>query len=555
MENLRFLASYKDDNIVITAKKTENILDVVKKVFSLPGNCDVKLQVFDTEWKEWVNKDPKEIINRDKVKVISKKQPEPSPVVPKTGIVPSWIDDDIGSLAGPSSSSLHLPQTHTNASLYETCFILPDGEDLSSEVCLESLESGEDSTSLSDAIADMVDSSSSLPSSTNYPVSQQIPKQVVPNSLYNRMDKVSLKPWPAKFDIPLDSMPVDLRNTLEEGIYPNERQRRKLVQILFDKTAEYVRYPTKSQYTDVATALVEKFPCLAFNDIPSVKPHEYWKTKLSDKFRNERKHFNDGLIKRQPKRKRVELPVDTEDERSIEMHQRWMKEEIRKKTKNKKKMAELMKLTFPTRRRSIVEDGALVKTIRENYPALFETEELLQEFQRITGKEMFPTIRDSLTGISSKVVKFAEKQEPKKKLLRSLELQKIFTVEQTKKKELENTCAVFILSKLLSSKDILCNEEDRDMNTDITSPTIFWRGQTPCNADRFIIHAENEAFGDTTDVITALGNLMATYWIFNMSYPQESKDFFIFTEMILLKLTNGKPTRAVNNLVSILKGF
>lgn len=54
-----------------------------------------------------------------------------------------------------------------------------------------------------------------------------------------------------------------------------------------------------------------------------------------------------------------------------------MKEEIRKKTKNKKKMAELMKLTFPTRRRSIVEDGALVKTIRENYPALFETEEVL----------------------------------------------------------------------------------------------------------------------------------------------------------------------------------
>lgn len=47
---------------------------------------------------------------------------------------------------------------------------------------------------------------------------------------------------------------------------------------------------------------------------------------------------------------------------------------------------------------------------------------------------MFPTIRDSLTGISSKVVKFAEKQEPKKKLLRSLELQQIFTVEQTKKK-------------------------------------------------------------------------------------------------------------------------
>lgn len=29
----------------------------------------------------------------------------------------------------------------------------------------------------------------------------------------------------------------------------------------------------QSQYTDVATSLVEKIPCLPFNDIPSVTPH------------------------------------------------------------------------------------------------------------------------------------------------------------------------------------------------------------------------------------------------------------------------------------------
>lgn len=65
----------------------------------------------------------------------------------------------------------------------------------------------------------------------------------------------------------------------------------------------------------------------ALNNIlyPCAYSKEYWKTKLSDKFRNERKHSIDGQMKAQTKKKKLaDLPVDTEDERSIDMHQRYI---------------------------------------------------------------------------------------------------------------------------------------------------------------------------------------------------------------------------------------
>lgn len=64
--------------------------------------------------------------------------------------------------------------------------------------------------------------------------------------------------------------------------------------------------------------------------------------------------------------------------------------------------------------------------------------------------------------------------------------------------------------------------------------------------------AEGETFGTTTNILNGLATLMATYFAFDMAYPKESKDFFVFVDAVLLKLS-GKPTRTVTNLLSKLK--
>lgn len=48
-------------------------------------------------------------------------------------------------------------------------------------------------------------------------------------------------PWPSKFEIPVTSMFHTLRCSLEKGAFPDERIRRQLIQVLYDKMTEYER--------------------------------------------------------------------------------------------------------------------------------------------------------------------------------------------------------------------------------------------------------------------------------------------------------------------------
>ena len=59
-----------------------------------------------------------------------------------------------------------------------------------------------------------------------------------------------------------------------------------------------------------------------------------------------------------------------EDEASQQRHLRMLKSEMKKVNPNKQIYRELMKKTFPTRRKAVVEGLGTVKEILDTYPAL-----------------------------------------------------------------------------------------------------------------------------------------------------------------------------------------
>ena len=123
-----------------------------------------------------------------------------------------------------------------------------------------------------------------------------------------------------------------------------------------------------------------------------------WYSQIYEKFRNERKHAQDPLVL-QRKRKLVDNGGDVksvkkslrrgginweppypqgEDEVSMKAHVAFMKTECRKRNVDKEKVRSRMDLTFPHRRRFVNEKRPLAET-KEEYPALFTSEEVRHE--------------------------------------------------------------------------------------------------------------------------------------------------------------------------------
>ena len=123
-----------------------------------------------------------------------------------------------------------------------------------------------------------------------------------------------------------------------------------------------------------------------------------WHSQIYEKFRNERKHAQDPLVLPR-KRKLVGYGNDVklvkkslrqgginweppypqgEDEVPMKAHVTSMKTECRKRNVDKGKLSSRMGLTFPHRRRFIHEKRPLAE-IKEEYPALFTSEEVRHE--------------------------------------------------------------------------------------------------------------------------------------------------------------------------------
>lgn len=123
--SIEFLVSYQNENVVLRTNRHDSIENVIRQRFSLPLNCKVKLQVYDKHWEEWINREPWEVKNKDKLKVITEHH-HPTLLSP--------LKDNCASSPSTSSSSKQVPIVED--------FFLSDGEVLDDDISEISPEEG-----------------------------------------------------------------------------------------------------------------------------------------------------------------------------------------------------------------------------------------------------------------------------------------------------------------------------------------------------------------------------------------------------------------------------
>ncbi|KAJ8017775.1 Sterile alpha motif domain-containing protein 3 [Holothuria leucospilota] len=559
MASLSFLISFKDETHIISVSKTEELVPYIREKFMISENSVCKLKVYNNDWNEWINVQPHELKGKEKLQLtIQETQPTTIPVSI------NWLD------ASSCSSRTSL--------LSETSFL--HDIDNTAQHC----DSDSTTHDIEEVLLDMPSSSHDTLSKPEpkeaVSLKRPLPEDSVPKEMSAsddsasdkgfpkdtpRREEVALKPWPRPFQTPVDSMPFSLLSSLQKGEFPSERQRRQLIQILFDKMAECERYPSKAQYGEVAEALVKKFPHLA-QEIPGGTPYDYWKVKLVDKFRNERK-FLVSAEKKEPVKKLKKSPsghvLSTsndaqlgEDEHSVEKHQSWMKQECQKKKPDQKKIRDLMELTFWHRRKMIISERTMVVTTLELYPALKDSYELQKEFERITGERaLSASLKANLSEMSQKIMKIVEKKNREKVSKLNLGLHLAVAVNDSEKKDLEVAAAAFMLPVMFRTSDVIIKYESGEQRKGDGAPCLLWKGESPLTAESFLVRAEGEEFGQTENIFEGIATLTATYWTFDMAYPSKENSLFNFLEVALFKLRSSKPCRQTSNMLMKMKSL
>ncbi|KAL0969925.1 hypothetical protein UPYG_G00234620 [Umbra pygmaea] len=238
--------------------------------------------------------------------------------------------------------------------------------------------------------------------------------------------------WPEQFEIPCFSHESEIvlaranEAYRKEGtLLTNPRIKSDILERLAECIYMYTAYPTSLQIISVAKALIQTHPCL--KEPGSVSGHYTWQTSIKYKMGNYRtklrgfgvpevecnmlkhKHPDDKKpAKNVKKARRAEVnylplyPVG-ENAESLEKERIQLVTDAKKKD-NTRMIQEKMTKTFSHRRHEVVNQCPSVKDLKDRWPALFETTQIKQEFQRITTKQLEPKFLSMLDQYTPKLL-------------------------------------------------------------------------------------------------------------------------------------------------------
>lgn len=519
---------------VITFTNRDTVLAEICNAFNQPKNTKIRLQRYENMWNDWV--DIHNICELENGMRLRQVLPE-------------------------KSTNFQSPTLHTPGS--DSTVILEDDTDDSS--IFDSLESlpmfgascGGSRNPCEDYISTQSRSSiaSSLPSQTlsspsTVPSDMEEVEISQDEDCSNQNETVHSGQWPKVFKIP--KMPKKLSEKMRENVFPGERERRLIVNLVFMKMSEYVVYPTSEQYTEVASALVREYPVLG-NENFSSAPYLYWKTKIMDKYRNERRHLPPE------KRKKTAMPsgssqakktCNSEDMESLKRHEKWLIEEAKKSKKDNRKVQLLMQKTFMSRRSDITENPQKLELLKQKYPFLFSTEQIKEEFSRITGVEA--ALRDLPVAILNHIKD--ENQDIMK--LHTDALTRLHDPEEIANVRRSTTLMVLPshLKEKISNFMLTTSQEAPGGGVLKSEPIIVADGEDFLQSSNFSVISENMKICETKTLTDAFECLLAAYYCFNMTYPKNILNTMTFLEK-LVGLEKKRIPRRVATFYTQLKSM
>ncbi|XP_071836802.1 uncharacterized protein [Apostichopus japonicus] len=352
-----FHITFKEQKQVFEVQDISTLKEKVRSEFHIDE--DIRFQLYDKTWDDWVDVEIHQLPQRGKIQIIT---------IPHEDTLPINLTD--------LSSTNSLFSESYNFSDAPIQIEPPTKNFISSMIQLAHQKESCQSTSQAEDI-----SSASTSSSHSWNVEEDCST----GESDVKRKWLEMKQWPDKFALP--RLPVVLEGKLNAERMPNDRERRQIVQTLFDYMAGFTSYPLSAHYSEAVRCLLEKYPFLGKETIPGARPVEYWRMKIMDKFRNERKHMpvekkrkSSGVTPA----KAVDDQQLVDDTASIQRHKKWMQEEARRARQNEVKISQMMEITFQSRRKWIIDEKPTVAELKREFPCLFSQRQILIEMRRIT---------------------------------------------------------------------------------------------------------------------------------------------------------------------------
>lgn len=216
---------------------------------------------------------------------------------------------------------------------------------------------------------------------------------------------------------------------------------------------------------------------------------------------------------------------DGEDSESIMRHISSMKEEYKSKKPNYEKVNLLLNRTLHDRRKRIVTESASVKDIIEDYPFLTHSNQLLNEYKRITNADVFSAISAYLSESADEILdsfsgsrKFADH----------------FLHSTLSDQENKNTVALFAANILLGEDPLVYIGQNRPPPKEVPVyiKVDFKDAGDLFQQNLFEIYADGFKLCEASTLLTAYAVHVACYYIFNMQYCSASQKSMMLIEKI-----------------------
>ncbi|XP_065115909.1 uncharacterized protein [Paramisgurnus dabryanus] len=379
--------------------------------------------------------------------------------------------------------------------------------------------------------------------------------------------------WPSTFPIPKFTYDVELR--LAKG---NEKFKedgtlltipREMKMDILDAIAQAIfsfkAYPNNQELESVSAALVQKHPCL--KDRGSGTGYHSWTMSIKYKVGNyrqklrsvgcsevavnQRRASEDSRRLKKAKRCEInflpDIPIG-ETEYSLQKERDALQEELKKKHLNMAFVDSKMELTFPLRRKEIVDKEPLVADVLREWPALFLEDQVSAEFYRITQTNLKSTFFSSLDEYASPMIKLYRARggaygEEMKTLLDQLDNQTSDVLAHRKATALKGL-PVFMREKSGNFLRTCLDTEPEDQYTkgmkmgilSIVKDNVGTIHSSPNVRCLSVVLEELVVLDNVQDLPTAVVLLFGLIYCLNMNYPKELKYTFETIQKVFIGL-------------------
>jgi len=199
-----------------------------------------------------------------------------------------------------------------------------------------------------------------------------------------------------------------------------------------------------------------------------------------------------------------------------------------------------MKRTFDIRRSYITVELPPIVEVKETYPDLFTNRQIMMEFERITEIDLDHALQEYCVSHWRDITDMCRKIPSAKEMLQQADIVK---KENPSLEQYWDMVASLCLVPYLM-KENLCDmvieigeDEDVDPKGKIV-PVLISKGKV-FTSDEFILVVEEEIVQIFEEFTIAFASLFATYWIFNMEYPDTLVYTYNFIQKIMVNLKDG----------------